>query len=104
MDFEFVNNATLSPAIYLMLAYHVKGNEAESIKYLGFIKTNADRLEPDERIRLKRNLDKLRYIGPGLAVENFPLRFNRKLKKKTTSHQPVICETACRLQSLSNPH
>jgi tetratricopeptide (TPR) repeat protein len=59
MDFQFVNNATLSSAVYLMLAYHVRGDVAESTKYSTFIQTNESRLERDEEILYKRNLDKM---------------------------------------------
>ncbi len=59
MDFEFVNNATLSSAIYLMLAYSMKGNLKESDKYFQFVKRNEDRLEADERTLFERNLIKM---------------------------------------------
>ncbi len=59
MDFQFVNNATLSAAIYLMLAYHVKRELKESDKYLQFVKTNEEKLEPDEKILFERNLSKM---------------------------------------------
>ena len=59
MDFQFVNNATLSAAIYLMLAYHVKRNLKESDKYLQFVKKNEVKLELDEKILFERNLSKM---------------------------------------------
>jgi tetratricopeptide (TPR) repeat protein len=59
MDFKFVNNATLSSAIYLMLAYHIRGDVAERNKYLQFIRTNDDRLDKDERILYERNLKQI---------------------------------------------
>jgi hypothetical protein len=60
MDFQFVNNATLSAAIYLMLAYHVKGETDESDKYLRFVERNEDKLEVDDTILFQRNLLKMK--------------------------------------------
>jgi hypothetical protein len=56
MDFQFVNNATLSSAIYLMLAYSVKGDIKESDKYFQFVKRNEHKLEADERVLYEHNL------------------------------------------------
>jgi tetratricopeptide (TPR) repeat protein len=59
MDFQFVNNVTLTAAIYLMAAYQLKGNVKESNKYSQFIRVNENRLEVDERILYERNLEKI---------------------------------------------
>ncbi len=59
MDFQFVNNATLATSIYLMLAYHLKGELSESSKYLEFVKANSEKLEADEKILFERNLLKM---------------------------------------------
>jgi tetratricopeptide (TPR) repeat protein len=59
MDFQFVNNGTLSSAVYLMLAYHLKGDAAESMKYSNFIQMNEARLELDEKLLYKRNSDRI---------------------------------------------
>ena len=59
MDFQFVNNATLSSAMYLMLAYNIKGNSKERDKYFRFAQKNENRLEADERILYERNLKKM---------------------------------------------
>jgi tetratricopeptide (TPR) repeat protein len=59
MDFKFVNTATLSSAIYLMLAYHLKGDVRERDKYLQFIRANEHRLEKDEVILYERNLKQI---------------------------------------------
>ena len=48
MDFQLVNNATLSSAIYLMLAYSMQGNTEESNRYYEFIKKSEGKLEADE--------------------------------------------------------
>jgi tetratricopeptide (TPR) repeat protein len=72
MDFKYVNNATLSSAIYLMLAYHIKGDVTERNKYLQFIQTNNDRLEKDERILYERNLKKIesKEVVPSAVTNN----------------------------------
>jgi tetratricopeptide (TPR) repeat protein len=67
MDFQFINNATLSAAIYLMLAYHSKGEIKESDKYLQFVKRNEDKLDADEKILFQRNLAKM---GANKEVES----------------------------------
>jgi tetratricopeptide (TPR) repeat protein len=59
MDFQFINNATLSSAMYLMLAYNIKGNSNERDNYFRFVQKNEDRLEADERILYERNLKKM---------------------------------------------
>lgn len=59
MDFQFVNNATLSSAVYLMLAYFIRGDVNESDKYFQFIRTNENRLDADERILHERSLKKM---------------------------------------------
>lgn len=58
MDFKYVNSITKAAAIYLMLAYHIRGDVTERNKYLQFIQTNDSSLEKDERILYKRNLRK----------------------------------------------
>lgn len=56
MDFKFVNNAMLSAAIYLMLAWHLKGNAKDRDTYREFVERNASKLDPDERVLFERNL------------------------------------------------
>jgi tetratricopeptide (TPR) repeat protein len=58
MDFNFVNSNTLTAAIYLMLAQHLKGNSSERDKYLNFLNLNYDKLDVDERLLFERNLEK----------------------------------------------
>lgn len=59
MDLNFVNNATLSSAIYLMLAYFIKGEMKESDRYLEYLRINAMKLDADERILFSRILSRL---------------------------------------------
>jgi tetratricopeptide (TPR) repeat protein len=59
MDFQFVNNDTLSAAIYLMLAYHIKGEVKQSGKYFKFVKDNEHKLEADEKVVFERSLSKM---------------------------------------------
>lgn len=54
-----MNNATLSLAMYLMLAYDIKDDSKERDKYFRFVQKNEDRLEADERILYERNLKKI---------------------------------------------
>ncbi|HEY5750420.1 MAG TPA: site-2 protease family protein [Chryseolinea sp.] len=58
MDFNFTNSTTLTAAIYLMLAQHLKGNSSERDKYLNFVNLNYDKLDVDERLLFERNLEK----------------------------------------------
>lgn len=60
MDFQFVNNATLSAANYLMLAYFQLGNRQESGRYFDFVRENSNHLDWDERVLFDRNCEKTR--------------------------------------------
>lgn len=55
MDFRFVNNATLSSAMYLMLAYALRRESKESDKYFRFVDENREKLEVDEKVLFERN-------------------------------------------------
>jgi tetratricopeptide (TPR) repeat protein len=59
MDFRFVDSGSLCAAIYLMLGSHLNGVMNERQRYLEFVKTNADKLEPDEKILFERNLSRI---------------------------------------------
>jgi hypothetical protein len=59
MDFRFVDSGSLCAAIYLMLGSHLNGVLHERQRYLEFIKTNVERLEPDEKILFERNLSRI---------------------------------------------
>jgi hypothetical protein len=59
MDFRFVDSGSLCAAIYLMLGSHLNGVLHERQRYLEFIKTNMERLEPDEKILFERNLSRI---------------------------------------------
>jgi tetratricopeptide (TPR) repeat protein len=61
MDFRFVDSGSLCAAIYLMLGSHLNGVLHERQRYLEFIKTNAEKLEPDEKILFERNLSRIEF-------------------------------------------
>jgi hypothetical protein len=61
MDFRFVESGSLCAAIYLMLGAHLNGVVHERQRYLEFLKTNLDRLEPDEKILFERNLSRIEF-------------------------------------------
>ncbi|MBT1689847.1 site-2 protease family protein [Dawidia soli] len=58
MDFEYVNNATLSAAIHLLLACHRKGDLITRDKYHAFLEANYTRLDVDEKHLLDRILSR----------------------------------------------
>jgi tetratricopeptide (TPR) repeat protein len=59
MTFDYVNPATLAASIYLMLAYHKKGETGKRDRYLQFARKNADKLEADDRFLFERNLGRM---------------------------------------------
>lgn len=56
MDFKFVDSTTLSKAIFLMLAWHLKGKSERCNTCKEFVEKNASKLEADDRILFERNL------------------------------------------------
>lgn len=60
VNFKFPNNETLSAAMYLYYALHLKKDDKEKSKYLKFIKDNIKRLELDDTILWEIILDKVR--------------------------------------------
>jgi tetratricopeptide (TPR) repeat protein len=59
MDFRYVDSGSLCAAIYLMLGSHLKGVIREKQRYLEFVQTNSEKLEPDEKILFERNLSRM---------------------------------------------
>jgi hypothetical protein len=61
MDFRFVDSGSLCAAIYWMLGSHLNGVLNERERYLEFLKRNAGKPEPDEKILFERNLSRIDF-------------------------------------------
>ncbi|MGC3945626.1 MAG: hypothetical protein QM762_14090 [Chryseolinea sp.] len=56
VDLTIANSATVSSALYMMLAYHKTANSKEAAKYRTFVEKNADKLDLDEKVLYERCL------------------------------------------------
>lgn len=59
MDLEHVNSTTLIASMFLMVAFHLRGDLKNRDLHMNHVKRNIDKLEPDERLVFDRNLDKI---------------------------------------------
>lgn len=59
MDLEHPNSITLTASIFLMLAFHIRGNHESRDLHLNYVKSNIENLEVDERMIFEINLRKM---------------------------------------------
>lgn len=58
-NINYPNNATLSASVYLMWAYHQKGDLERSKTHIEFLQNHHLELDIDSRILLERNSSKI---------------------------------------------
>jgi predicted Zn-dependent protease len=59
MDFEYPNPLAMCASMYLMVAFHQRGDMRSRELHLNFVKRNMGLLDADGRIILNRNLEKI---------------------------------------------
>jgi hypothetical protein len=69
-DLEHANTTTLAASMYLMLAHHQKNEFSLRDQHMNFVLKNLDKLERDDQILLKRNLEKIGSPLPATLMDS----------------------------------